>query len=134
MKLRKNVYGMAGGLAALAVVVVTVLVLSGCNGNDEHEHAASAVPSETAPPEAPPQTAEIAQKLCPVMGNPIDKDIYVDHNGRRVYFCCEMCVEQFKKEPEKYLKKLGEQLQAKPSDPEGSTHKETDTHEGHEHD
>jgi YHS domain-containing protein len=66
------------------------------------------------------------------MGNPINKEIYVDHNGRRVYFCCQMCVEQFKKEPEKYLKKLDEHLRARPGQ-EGSTHKEAGAHEGHEH-
>lgn len=138
MKLRKNVYGMAGGLATLFVAVVAVLVLSGCNGHDGDEHAAPmdtstrAVPAETATPEAAPKTAEVAQKLCPVMGTPIDKDIYVDHNGRRVYLCCQMCVDQFKKEPEKYLKKLDEQLQVKPSGHEGAPHKESGAHEGHE--
>ena len=53
---------------------------------------------------------EIAQKLCPVMGNPINPEIYLDYQGRRIYFCCPMCPETFKKDPEKYLKKLDEQM------------------------
>ena len=28
------------------------------------------------------------QTTCPVMGNPINKDIYADYSGKRVYFCC----------------------------------------------
>jgi YHS domain-containing protein len=46
------------------------------------------------------------QTECPVMGGPITKELYVDHNGERVYFCCESCPETFKKNPEKYMKKL----------------------------
>jgi len=47
-----------------------------------------------------------AQKKCPVMGGPINKDIYVDYQGKRIYFCCPACPEEFKKDPDKYLKKL----------------------------
>jgi len=49
---------------------------------------------------------EPAQQLCPVMGRKINPSIYTDYNGRRVYFCCQGCVRAFKKNPEKYLKKL----------------------------
>ena len=49
---------------------------------------------------------ESVQKNCPVMGGKIDKNIYTDYNGRRIYFCCESCMQSFSKDPEKYLKKL----------------------------
>lgn len=49
---------------------------------------------------------EKGQILCPVMGNPINKEIYVDHKGKRIYFCCEGCTNEFEKDPEKYMKKL----------------------------
>ena len=48
------------------------------------------------------------QVTCPVMGDRIDKSIYADHGGKRVYFCCDMCPEKFKKDPEKYLKILSD--------------------------
>lgn len=47
-----------------------------------------------------------AQTTCPVMGGPINKEAFADHEGKRVYFCCPDCIEAFKKEPQKYLKKL----------------------------
>ena len=50
-----------------------------------------------------------AQIACPVRGNKIDKDVYVDYNGQRVYFCCPVCIDIFKKDPEAYLKKMQEQ-------------------------
>lgn len=49
------------------------------------------------------------QTKCPVMGNDINKDLYVDHNGKRVYFCCQMCLPQFKKNPKAFIKKLESQ-------------------------
>ncbi len=47
-----------------------------------------------------------AQTTCPVMGGAINKSIYADHDGKRVYFCCPGCGPAFKKDPEKYIKKL----------------------------
>jgi YHS domain-containing protein len=49
---------------------------------------------------------ESIQEKCPVMGGKIDKNIYIDYKGRRVYFCCPSCKETFAKDPEKYLQKL----------------------------
>jgi YHS domain-containing protein len=46
------------------------------------------------------------QATCPVMGGKINKEIFADHEGKRVYFCCRGCVETFKKDPAKYVKKL----------------------------
>lgn len=53
--------------------------------------------------EAKPQT------VCPVLGGKIDKKVYADYKGKRVYFCCEGCDKEFKKDREKYMKKLEEQ-------------------------
>ncbi|WP_372807910.1 efflux RND transporter periplasmic adaptor subunit, partial [Pontiella sp.] len=52
------------------------------------------------PAEKKPQT------LCPVMGGAIDKAIFTDHNGMRIYFCCPGCDTEFKADPEKYLKQM----------------------------
>ena len=43
---------------------------------------------------APEETEEVSvaaveQKICPVMAGPIDKNIYTDYKGKRVYFCCQ---------------------------------------------
>lgn len=46
------------------------------------------------------------QTTCPVMGGAINKELYADYKGERVYFCCMACPPQFKKDPEKYLKKM----------------------------
>ena len=47
-----------------------------------------------------------AQSKCPVLGNKIDEKVFVDYQGKRIYFCCAGCIDEFKKDPEKYLKKM----------------------------
>ena len=46
------------------------------------------------------------QTTCPVMGGKINKGVYADYEGKRVYFCCGGCISKFQKDPAKYVKKL----------------------------
>ena len=99
----------------VALVVAAAMWVTGCGKEADHkDHGHDKTTTES------DKTGgdKIAQKTCPVMeGNPINKNLYVDHDGRRVYFCCDMCVDTFKKDPEKYIKKLDEQLKgAAPAD------------------
>ena len=57
--------------------------------------------------EATMQTATgTEQTLCPVTGNPIDKSVFIEYQGKKVYFCCTDCIKPFKENPEKYVAKL----------------------------
>ena len=50
------------------------------------------------------------QTVCPVLdAGKINKEIYVDYQGERIYFCCKGCDVEFQKDPEKYMKKMREQ-------------------------
>jgi YHS domain-containing protein len=93
---------------SVAVFVGGATLLAGCKSEKP-------VPSEGAAPKAAPVTpttspattqAAISQKTCPVMGGPIDPKVYTDYQGKRVYFCCPSCIDDFKKDPAKYLAKL----------------------------
>ena len=91
-------------MVILGLAAAVALVAAGC----KKESPQPAPKTEAAAPAAAP----IAQKVCPVTGDPINPNIYVDYQGRRIYFCCPMCPPIFKKDPEKYLKKVDEQLKA----------------------
>jgi YHS domain-containing protein len=52
---------------------------------------------------------EANQTTCPVMEGTVNKNIYADYKGKRVYFCCPPCLKAFKKDPDTYMKKLEEQ-------------------------
>jgi len=53
--------------------------------------------------------SDTKQEKCPVRGGTINKDVYTDYQGKRIYFCCPPCIANFKKDPEKYMKKLEEE-------------------------
>lgn len=58
------------------------------------------MPSESAGTETRPQTH------CPVQGNEIDRTVFTDYRGYRIYFCCPGCDEEFLKIPEVYLNRM----------------------------
>ena len=106
-------------LVLLTVVLLTVaLVLAGCKKKEE----APAEPNQTsAMGEMQKQTGEMGkmatettetmtasteQTICPVMGNKIDKNVFVEYKGKKVYFCCADCKAKFEADPEKYIAKL----------------------------
>ena len=72
--------------------------------------AGGAVPAfayDVAPLAAPATTNVVKhQTLCPVMGNEVNKTLFVDYQGKRVYVCCMGCLADVKKNPAKYINKL----------------------------
>ncbi|MGB8225848.1 MAG: YHS domain-containing protein [Sedimentisphaerales bacterium] len=93
---------MSGSIVLLMIVlIIGVVSVNGCKKQPSPSPAPVASESQTQP--AAP-AAE--QTICPVMGGPVNKDIFVEYQGKKVYFCCEACKAEFNKEPEKYLPKL----------------------------
>ncbi len=52
-----------------------------------------------------PQEKKV-QTDCPVLGEPINKNLYVDFQGKRIYVCCDDCIEKVNADPEKYIKEI----------------------------
>jgi YHS domain-containing protein len=78
-------------------LVLTMVSITGCKEKSE--------PGEI--PEAESIAAEaIEQTRCPVMDGAINKELYAEYKGKKVYFCCPGCEEKFLEEPEKYIAKL----------------------------
>ena len=63
---------------------------------------------ETVADEAATQVASATeQTMCPIMdGNKINKNVFVEYQGKKVYFCCPDCKAKFLAEPEKYIAEL----------------------------
>ena len=120
-----NRFGYIAGI--LALLLVAGISAVGCGKKEEETKVRPAAAAES----APAGEVQIAQTSCPVMGRPISKDIYLDHKGRRVYFCCQMCVGTFKEDPETYLKKLDEGLQKAPEAGGSEEHAAHGEHEAH---
>ena len=95
MKSKRTQFGIVFIFAG--VLLIGLVVLSGCK--KKSEPAASIDVKEIA-------SAAIEQTACPIMGNAINKDVFTEYKGKKVYFCCAMCIDKFKENPEKYLAKL----------------------------
>lgn len=61
---------------------------------------ASAAAADDAPQAARPQS------LCPMMGTPINKALFVDAEGYRIYVCCPGCLAAVKADPQKAIAKI----------------------------
>ena len=62
-----------------------------------------------AQPEGKAVEAKVVKKqtLCPIMtGNEVNTNLFVDHDGKRIYVCCKGCIGAVKKDPAKYIKQL----------------------------
>ncbi len=71
------------------------------------EGEAKACPPDCDKPCCAEKKAEATeQTLCPVMNKPINKELFIEYEGQKVYFCCPGCVDTFKKDPAKYVKDL----------------------------
>jgi hypothetical protein len=49
------------------------------------------------------------QTLCPIMGGAINKSVYVEKNGLRIYACCKGCIPAIEKDFKKIAAKLESQ-------------------------
>lgn len=108
-------------LSVVGVAVIALFVAQGCKRQEpmaqqaQPNQAATVSQSDQAATAAKENSIEAAdqvvataeQKTCPVMeGNPINKAVFVEYEGKKVYFCCKGCPETFLADPEKYIAKL----------------------------
>jgi YHS domain-containing protein len=100
-------------IIGVLIASLVLIVAGGCK-KSEPETAAptsemekmAAKTTEDASKAVTAVAASLEQTVCPVMGQPINKDLFVEYQGKKVYFCCPGCEEKFKAEPEKYVAKL----------------------------
>ncbi|RJP29840.1 MAG: YHS domain-containing protein [Candidatus Omnitrophota bacterium] len=77
----------------------------------------------------------VGNKICPVSGEKIIEEFKAtyEYKGKIYNFCCASCVEEFKKDPEKYIKKIEEEEKAALKEENKVTKPDSDTHKGHQH-
>ena len=66
------------------------------------------------------EAVEVGNKICPVSGDKIpapgekgtmgDEPVKYEYNGKIYNLCCQMCVKDFKKNPEKYSKIVDDEV------------------------
>ena len=84
----------------VSLLLIGLFVVGGCKKSEP------AGPSETVPKVEAVTPVALEQTTCPIMNMAIDKNVFVEYKGKKVYFCCPGCEDKFNAEPEKYLAKL----------------------------
>ncbi len=57
----------------------------------------------------------IGNKICPISGEKagiMGESVQIEHEGKAYNLCCKMCAKDFKKDPEKFIKKISEESEA----------------------
>jgi YHS domain-containing protein len=83
-------------LTLTILLLIALVTLTGCKKKSET--------AATSTEKAALVTTE--QTVCPVMDGKINMNLYTEYKGKKVYFCCPACKDQFEAEPEKYIAKL----------------------------
>ena len=91
-------------ITSVVGLLIVVGLLAACGGEQPAPQAPTS--SEGTPAATGAEGRQVAQASCPVMDLPINKEIFVDYEGKRVYFCCPACPSKFNADPERYLSKL----------------------------
>ena len=115
MKMESQNKNSIASLIISGLLLAVLLLINGCEKSEPgtSEPAATEMSQEMAQKEATMMNtaAKVAaateQTMCPIMdGNKINKDIFIEYQGKKVYFCCAGCEKVFKEDPEKYIAKL----------------------------
>jgi len=84
----------------LGMILAGILIAGAAMAEHPGEH-----PSAHA--KEPAKTKVVPQTTCPVMeGRKIDKNLFVDHGGKRIYVCCKGCIAPVRKDFAEYAKKV----------------------------
>lgn len=95
--------------AAASAALALLVAFSGCQketptAREQMQQTPTQEHASVDPAQDEPVAVE--QTTCPVMGGAINKAVFVEYQGKKVYFCCAGCEKDFLANPEKYIAKL----------------------------
>jgi YHS domain-containing protein len=84
--------------------IITLASLAFLSISCTKEETTVTTDSQAAPTPYPIDTCLVSGEKLGSMGDPV----VIVHEGREIKFCCDSCVPDFKKDPDKYLEKLSQ--------------------------
>jgi len=95
-------------LMSFALILGIAVLVAGCTETTTTTDRPAAGPAASPEGGAAIIVEAGNQETCPVMGGKINKTLYVDHDGKRIYVCCAACIGKFNENPEQYIQKLAD--------------------------
>lgn len=71
--------------------------------------ATKASPAALTDEKKPEEKMAVTNKECPVSGGKVNPQYRTEYNGQYVYVCCQGCLDEFKKDPEKFVAKMSKE-------------------------
>ena len=97
----------------------------------EEESSGSMMEGEDTGQKAETGAVMVNNPICPVSGQKVGGAmgpvVHYEYKGKIYNFCCTMCLKDFQKDPEKYVKIVDEMMAGEKTQEEGEAHEE------HEH-
>ncbi len=90
-----------------AVLMLWLLGVGIVNVSCEKAEKSPGEAEQAAPKDAGSQASK-TQTTDAISGKPVNRAVYADHEGKRIYFCCDNSRRSFRMDPEKYLNKFRE--------------------------
>lgn len=88
----------------LACICAAVVTNASCTKSENRQPENGTIPSGS----ATIVTAKM-QTMDAFSGKPINRTIFTDHEGKRIYFCCDQSRFTFRSDPQKYLDEFAKQ-------------------------
>jgi YHS domain-containing protein len=106
----------------LIVIILGMLIF----GQSSLSFAEAEAEAEAVTQATSEESVDVGNKICPVSGEKIDQKLKAtyEYEGKIYNFCCPMCVEEFKKDPHKYIEKIKEEKLEEKNIQEQSSHEE----------
>lgn len=105
------------GVFVLAINSISLAMMCGEHSGDKkiaQAETGTQTQAEADTQALPKETVNVGNKICPVSEEKINEKIKAtyEYEGKIYNFCCSICIDEFKKDPQKYIKKVNEELQA----------------------
>ena len=104
-----------------------------CAGHPSSGHKHK--PTDATTQVLPIKSIDVGNKICPVLNEKIDEKSKATYEyGGKIYnFCCASCIDEFKKDPGKYIKKIEEEMQKEKVEEKAEGPSEVQGHRKHSH-
>lgn len=111
----------------MKIILVAVMIIFGVSGMSfamscdmgSHNDSGQAYAQDA---EEGSKAIGVGNKICPVGGEAVDGRTTYEYKGKIYNFCCPMCIDEFKRNPDKYAAKAEEDASSAHSAHEGHGH------------
>lgn len=104
---------------AFTIILMILVIMAGvisisCSKNEKNSETNGEIKTQDTNPAISPN-----QTIDAFSGKQVNKSIFADYKGKRIYFCCNQSKEDFNVNPEKYLTEFRRQGVTLEDSPEG---------------